>query len=192
MINLGPYAIIGGTALDIFGRSEKNREQQRLAYEKAKEDEYTAIRLDIEAAQHEEQARIDEAHLRFENTLALGDMRAQFGASGVTFEGSQQEVYEQNRAVGEANAINVRYRGMLQAMAIRAEAGSYRRRAEYTRGAADRNSANDILEYLSSGVQGATTLMKSYGVYGNNEEEEPGPKKRPGYQGATPLLRRGG
>ena len=62
-----------------------------------------------------QQAAADEARQRRENLLRAGNLRAGYGASGVTVDGSPLDVLEMAATNGELDAQNIRYKGMIRA-----------------------------------------------------------------------------
>lgn len=77
-----------------------------------------------------EQAAQEEAAFRRVGTRTLRAMRAAYGASGVTMEGSASDVMEDSAAQIELDALNVRYRGEITAMGYEDSADMARRRGE--------------------------------------------------------------
>jgi hypothetical protein len=77
-----------------------------------------------------------ERRVRVQGRKALGDMRANYSASGVTMEGSPLEVLEESAANAELDALNVKYESESKAAMLRNEAGLERYKAkQYRRGA---------------------------------------------------------
>lgn len=70
-----------------------------------------------------QQASVDEARQRRETMQKMGAIRAGYGASGVTVEGSPLEILEMSATNGELDAQNIRYKGQLRALGFQDTAG---------------------------------------------------------------------
>lgn len=115
----------------------------------------------------------EERRYRIQAASELGDIRARYGASGITLDGSAMDVLEESAANAELNALTVRHEGEIQALAYeqaatldefnaanaKASAGNIRQNAAYVRGtapridAAGKQAAKDITTggYLEAG-----------------------------------------
>jgi hypothetical protein len=103
----------------------------------AKAAEYNAARAEENAhlVMSQTQADIDREALI--GRKALGSIRAAYGASGVTMDGSPMAVMEESRAVVKQNLVNIQNKGILQAKAYADEAGMLKNQAGYTRESGD-------------------------------------------------------
>lgn len=88
--------------------------------------EYNAQQADRNALLTEEQYRKGESDSRIDSRYTLGSIRAQYGASGVTMDGSPREFLELNRLRAEENALSIRNQGILQAKGYREQAKNLR------------------------------------------------------------------
>lgn len=61
----------------------------------------------------------DVAALRREQARMLGSIRAAYGASGITMDGSASDVYNDNLVESELDVLNRKYSGELEAMGFR-------------------------------------------------------------------------
>lgn len=68
------------------------------------------------------QSAEEERRLRVMARKQIGDARANYGASGVSLEGSPLDVLEESAATAELDALTVRYGGQQKAQAYRNEA----------------------------------------------------------------------
>ena len=102
-----------------------------------------------------QQASADEARQRRENLLRQGQLRAGFGASGVTLDGSPLDVLESAATNGELDAQNIRYKGNLRAIGYQDTA------------TLDSMSSNNASTsgYLKAGSELMAGGAKAYGSY---------------------------
>lgn len=96
---------------------------------KADAENYNAAQAEANAKLVDEQAKQEELRVRTIGRQSLGGMRAAFGASGVTMEGSPLEVMAQSAANNEQDALNVRRSGELKAQMYKDDAAMSRRAA---------------------------------------------------------------
>jgi hypothetical protein len=64
-----------------------------------------------------QEAAEDERRLRVQNKKDIGQMRANYGASGVTIEGSPLDVLREGASIAELDALTVRHQGDVKAWA---------------------------------------------------------------------------
>ncbi len=102
-----------------------------------------------------QQAAADEARQRRENLLRAGNLRAGYGASGVTLDGSPLDVLEMAATTGELDAQNIRYKGSLRAIGYENSA------------ALDTAGASNALtsSYYRAGSELLSGGAKAYGSY---------------------------
>lgn len=112
--------------------------------------EFNANNLERNAVLARQQAAEEERRLRVMARKSIGEMRANFGASGVTMEGSALDVLQESAAMAELDALTIRHRGDAQAAQMRNEAISERYRGASAQ-AGSRWSAAGTL--LSGGAQ---------------------------------------
>lgn len=74
------------------------------------------------AALAESQALEDERKQRLMTKKLIGSMRANYGASGVTLEGSPMEVIEESAMQAELDALNIKHAGKARATQYRNQA----------------------------------------------------------------------
>lgn len=111
-VTLGDALMVGGTVLSAGS-----------AYAQA---ETQAGMLEAEAEEKKREGIRAEQLEREENERRLSSMRAQYGASGVQMEGTPLAVLEESAAIGERNALNLRYGGENSAKSRYAGAGALR------------------------------------------------------------------
>lgn len=147
---MAPIAMAGvmlaGTAMQVVGGIQ----QANAAAEAA---EYNAQGAEANARATRLQAAREEGKERFNTRLALGSIRAQYGASGVKMEGSAVDYLEHSAAIGEQNALDIRFRGEQQALA-------YQRQADIYRKGGDAAQAGAVLGSIGTGLSGFTNFMK--------------------------------
>lgn len=164
--------ILAGTALNIAGSRQKAAADRQMALMKAQDAERAADYAEGNLRLSEIQSEKEEKYVRFENALIEGRIRANYGASGVTMDGSPQDIIDQERAIGEANALNVRFKGVLERRAIRQERNNFRSQAAQLRYAAQYASDEGVMNAISAGISGGTTLLKA-GGYGFGRRSTP-------------------
>jgi hypothetical protein len=100
------------------------------------------------------QAKEDERRLRVQNQMQLGDMRAEYGASGVTTDGSPLEVMKQSARNAELDALTVRHAGALKAWGYINQA----KMDQFDASASDRMQGGQVAQSLfGAGTQIAST-----------------------------------
>lgn len=137
---------IGGAVMGAVGNIKK-------ANAEAEAQEYNANLAEENARQTMLKASEDEQRSRFNSKLELGSIRAAYGASGVTMDGTATEVLEQNAAIAEKNALDIRTQGLRQAKAYQDEATLLRKGAKSSREAG-------IFQAIGSGLSSATNMYK--------------------------------
>lgn len=119
---------------------------------------YNAQVADRNATVARQQAAADEVRQRSVNSRRLGSIRAAYGASGVTMEGTPLEVLEDSAAQAELDALTIRYKGELAAIGANDEATLQRSRAKNARAEGNISAAGTLLRagasYYSSGGAG--------------------------------------
>jgi hypothetical protein len=90
--------------------------QGEAAYDASK---YNARTLKQDARLVEEEAKINEARQRRLAYKQISSMRANYGASGVTIEGSPLDVIEESAAMAEHDALLIRHAGAVRATSLR-------------------------------------------------------------------------
>jgi len=76
---------------------------------------YNSGVLKLKAAQIRKQAEQEERQSLVNARKIVGDMRANYGASGITMEGSPLDVMEQSIRNANEDAMGIRYRGEMEA-----------------------------------------------------------------------------
>lgn len=104
-----------GGLMGAAGAIQQGQAESVAAEMNAQQAERNATMALARSAEQERRARI-------EGTKVLGDMRAGYGASGVTLEGSPLDVLQESAQTAELDALNIRYEGQAQAVGFRNEA----------------------------------------------------------------------
>jgi len=115
--------------------------------------EYQAKRNEEMSWQTKQQYADEEERSRAESLQVLSSVRAQYGASGVTMEGTPTDFMEFQSAVAEENAMKIRHEGILKAKAYKDEAAYLRKQAGDMR-------TTGIITAIGSGLGAATQIMK--------------------------------
>lgn len=92
-----------------------------------------------------EQAAEEEQQVRIMGRKTLGSMRAAYGASGVSLEGSPLDVLAESAATMERDALNVRRAGERRAQGFEAEASMENRKAGYAKTRGYLGAASNLL-----------------------------------------------
>jgi hypothetical protein len=108
-----------GTGLNIIGKIAEGKAAEQIAEYNAKVYEQNAILSEQQAAANEQRARVVARK-------AIGEMRAAYGASGVTLEGSPLDVIGESAAAAEMDALMIRHAGAVKATMFRNEAAMER------------------------------------------------------------------
>jgi hypothetical protein len=142
---MGMTAMIASTAMSVMGSIQQGKAAKAAAnYNVAIANRNAGIARQQAAADAESQQR-DARH-------KLGAMRAAYGASGITAEGSPIDVLESSAAMAELDKQNILYKGELRAMGYADEAA-----LEKTRGNNAMNSA-----YMKAGSSLLTGFTKGF------------------------------
>ena len=104
-----------------------------------------------------EQARLQEENQRVEAKKILGSARANYGASGVTMEGSPLDVLESSARNAELDALTIRYGGKIKAAAYNRSAAGYQMEGEAAQSSSRLGAAGT---FLSGATSGASKLLK--------------------------------
>lgn len=126
-----------GAAVSAMGSISQGKAQAQAAG-------YNAQIAERNATIARQQAGADAETQRRNSMRAIGAMRANYGASGVTLEGSPMDVLESSAAEAKLDEMNIRYKGELRAIGYKDEA------------ALDRASAKTAKQ---QGLMGATSAI---------------------------------
>lgn len=106
---------VGGAVTGIINASNENNLKNQAA------DYNTAWDLGNAKLSLQEAAE-DERRIRVQNKKELGSIRANYGASGITMEGSPLDVMRESAAAAELDALTVRHQGDVKAWAYENQA----------------------------------------------------------------------
>lgn len=143
-----PFLQIAGTVMSVVGALQQGQAQSDAM-------NFNAQMAGQNATVARQQAAADEARQRRENLLRAGNLRAGYGASGVTLDGSPLDVLEMAATTGELDAQNIRYKGSLRAIGYENSA------------ALDTAGASNALtsSYYKAGAELLSGGAKAYGSY---------------------------
>lgn len=142
-----PFIQIGAAIIGAIGSVQQGNAAKSAANYNARVAENNATLARQQAAAQEEQ------HRRLARRQ-LGQMRAAYGASGVTMEGSPLDILAQSAKDAELDALNIRYGGELKAQGLESEAVLERYRGESAQRAGYMGAATGLLS-------GASKIMAS-------------------------------
>ena len=129
---------IGGF-FSAYGQLIQGEAERDASYLNARQAEQNAV-ISLEQSAEEER------RLRVQGQKVLGDMRASYGASGVTMEGSPMEVLKASAGAIELDALNIRTQGQNRYNAFRQEARMSRMRGEAVMRASQFGAAASALD----------------------------------------------
>lgn len=149
-----PIAIMGvGVAAGAYGGYKSQDAQNQALEYQAKIQEQNANMAEMQATQTEQKGAFAEERLRAGIEGTKGAQRAGFGASGVTVgEGSALETVKNTAALGEVDAMTLRYNTALDAYGLRQQAKGYRSEAGMAREGKQSALLAGGLSLLSSGA----------------------------------------
>jgi len=125
---------LAGTAFSVFGALSQGQQASKAG-------EYNAAIARNNAIASQQQAAANAAAQQRKARLQMGSMRAAYGASGVSIEGSPLDVLEASAATAELDRQNILYGGALRTQGYESTAG-----LEMMRG-----SSSETGSYLSAG-----------------------------------------
>lgn len=115
---------------------------------------------EINAKQAEENAELtleayrqEETQSRFQSRQTLGNIRTAYAANGVRMDGTPKDYLEQNAAIAETTALNIRNKGYLEAKSYRDQAAGLRKQAGGYR-------TGGVLGAIGSGLSTGAGIMK--------------------------------
>lgn len=138
MAAAGPIMMAGGAGVQMVSALQKAQAESTAA-------RYNAETAEQNAKQAQDKAREDERQFRQQTKKQLGTMRANYGASGVTMEGSPLDVLESSAANAELDALKIRQTGEAKANAFRGEARLERFKGDYALKAGKLSAASALL-----------------------------------------------
>ena len=124
---------------------------------------YNAALAQQNAALTYQQAAEAERRYRVQARKDLGEIRARYGASGVTLDGSAMDVLMESARNAELNALTIRHEGDVKALAFTNEAALHKfTAAAATERAADvRTSAEQMRSRAPAYSQSARSILKA-------------------------------
>jgi hypothetical protein len=135
---MAEVAMIASGGLKSFGILQEG-------YHNAAASDYNSNLAGQNAVQARAQSLEEERRQRVISRKQLGDMRANYAASGVTLEGSPLDVLEESAASAEMDALTIRRGGEIREMAYLNEAKFERYKARYQRSSAQLGAASQLI-----------------------------------------------
>ena len=151
------------TAMSVIGTIQQAGAQRDAA-------NYNAQVNQQNAAAATAQGAADEAQQRRLNVMRLGVMKAGYGASGVSMEGSPLDVLESSAAQAELDAQNIRYNATVKSIGYSNNATLDTARGEAAWKAGMFKAAGQSLMAFSSRGTGTGSTISEY-PRGNNPDE---------------------
>lgn len=118
-----PFIIMAATAaITAYGAVSSAKAQSASYKNQAKADQYNATVNSQNADASEAAGSANELALRRQNEQRMGAIRAQIGAKGGGFTGTNLALVDQDASNMELDALNTRYRGQMEARGLLSEA----------------------------------------------------------------------
>jgi hypothetical protein len=136
--------LIAATAMSAIGAISSAQAQKSAA-------NYNAQLAERNAVISDQQTRAALMAQRRESSKRMGDMRAAFSASGVTWEGSALDVLEDSVAQSELERQNISYQGKLRRMGFESDAALDRASGKNAMRAGYFSATSTILSGANSG-----------------------------------------
>lgn len=161
---MGAYAVplqIAGTVISAFGAIQKGNREAEGFNANAQASEYNAAMSEQQAGIARQQAAAQAVSQQAAGLKFLGKMRAGYGASGLTMEGSATDVLAESAANVELDRLNIMYGGEMQAYGHERTAALDRSQASYYRSEASRAKSAGYGNAVAALFQGG---MQAYGM----------------------------
>lgn len=113
-----PFLLMAGTTMQVVGQMK-----QAAAMENAASFNKAASLQNAQLAT--QQAAEEERSYRVMARKQLGDMRANYAASGIELDGSAQDILEQSAATAEMDALRIKHGGQVKSAGYRNDAQLY-------------------------------------------------------------------
>ncbi len=139
MAEAAPILLVAGTAMKFVG-------QLRQAAGLGAAAKFNQAVSSQNAGLAVKQAAEEERSYRILARKQLGDIRANIGASGVTMEGSAQDILEESAATAEMDALRIRHSGQVKATAFGNDATLYNLQGSSARQQGALSGAGTLLE----------------------------------------------
>lgn len=151
-----------GLGFSVIGNLKAAEAKAQAAEFEAKQNEKSAIRADRNAIWARAIGIEAERRENISNRKTLGDIRAAYGASGVTMEGTPTEYIEQNAAIGRANELAIRLNSVIQSKQYKEQAGAYREQAVQLRIQRESIRENAKIQAWAGGIGGIFDIGKDF------------------------------
>lgn len=138
---------IAGTVMAVMGALQQGKAASNAA-------KHNAAVNDRNALIARQQAEEDVNRQRRDTRRRMGSIRARYGASGVTLEGSPLDVIEDSAAEAELDALTIQHQGELKAQGFDINASMDRTRAKVERQAG----------FMKAGTALLSGASKAYGA----------------------------
>lgn len=139
---------VAGLAVSVAGKVKEGQAQSDAA-------EYDAAKAASNAIVVRQQAAEDERVFRVENRKLISGMNANVGASGLSSEGSPEQVIGESAANGELDALKLRQAGEVKALGYQSDVNLDSMRAQAYSSGATLSAAGQLLG-------GAGSLYNTY------------------------------
>lgn len=145
-------AAVAGAALSAASVVAQARAQSMAA-------SYNSQAAERNAVLSKEQAGEDERQFRVFARKQLGDIRASYGASGVSLEGSPMDILAEGAAAAELDALRIRHGGEIKAL-------GYQSDATLSKFASEATMKGGYLSAAGTLLKSGSNIYSSYGPAG--------------------------
>jgi hypothetical protein len=159
---IAAVASIAGTGLAAVGAIQQGNAARAAATYNAAVAENNAIVARQNAKLALSESNAEEQGVRRRTAQQLGTAGAAIGASGITQEGSALDVLEETVALGELDALTVRWQGDLKARNFEQQARGYQSSAELERMSGRAAKTNSIFSAAGTLLSGLSSTSSNY------------------------------
>jgi hypothetical protein len=183
-------ALLGLTALNTIQKFASDRRNATAAQQQG---DYQAGIFGQDASLADQQAtdaiaRGHESELKSRGSTRLltGTQRADLAAQGISLDsGSAADIIDQDRALGELDALQIRNNARREAWGFQTQAAQYRSQADMARVAGRNTAAAYRNQSVNTLLSGASDLFSTYQSFGMNRAPTASPTA--GQYGASPF-----
>ncbi|MES2348491.1 MAG: hypothetical protein V4641_13090 [Pseudomonadota bacterium] len=155
-------AQVAGTVMTVVGAMNQGTQQQATYVQAAQASTFNSQVAEQNATVATSQGEADAVQQRRVNELRMGTIRASYGASGLTMEGSPIDVLSSSAAQAELDVQNIKYNAALKAQGYTNNATLDNMRAEGASAAAGSASSNGMFGAAAAGLSGGVKAFNMF------------------------------
>lgn len=153
--------MVAGTAMSAYGSVRAGNAQAAANEKQAQASENDSVAMDSAASQERASGEQKVYDLRKAEMQATGSLRAAYGASGVTMEGTPTEYSENVVAFYDHQATMIKYQSVMQSAEYQRQAKKLRYQAKLYRDAGDNAVTAGAIGAVGAGLQGGGQILQS-------------------------------